>query len=193
MDKGWLYSYVCTDMFVCFALEFIFSFSYYLTVKFLNIPVSISGPKDDDFLLFWFRAVAEQQKIQSITLPKQSWPYGALMEAKCWLAACCSWVEDIFLHNDPRLRWGGQRWQWEAEAPGDARGSLVLFSVWALLAVFGNSEQKIKRKHREVFYCMLLMLRQACGRASSAASEMQQWYRGSNLRFLFKEEQFWGN
>lgn len=139
------------DVLICLSvllgnLYIVFHIICLLCGKFPNIPVSISGPKDDDFLLFWFRAVAEQQKHQSITLPKQSWPYGALMEAKCWLAACCSWVEDIFLHNDPWLRWGGQRWQWEAEAPGDARGSLVLFSVWALLAVFGNSEQKNKKE-----------------------------------------------
>lgn len=72
---------------------------------------------------------------KSVTLPKQSWPYGALVEAKCWLAACCSWVEDILLHNDSWPQWDGQHWHGEAEAPGDARGSLVLLSVWALLAL----------------------------------------------------------
>lgn len=65
----------------------------------------------------------------------------------------------------------------KAEAPGDARGSLVLLSVWAWLAVVGNLKQteKSKKKRRVVVYCTLLVLMTGtCGRASSAATEMQQ-------------------
>lgn len=50
-----------------------------------------------------------------------------------------------FRYRGPQ--WDGQHWHGEAEAPGDARGSLVLLSVWVLLAprsVVQN--KKIKRE-----------------------------------------------
>lgn len=71
----------------------------------------------------------------------------------------------------------------KAEAPGDARGSLVLLSVWAWLAVVGNLKQtkKSKKKRGVVVYCTLLVpMTEPCGRASSAATEMQQAFRGND-------------
>lgn len=42
---------------------------------------------------------------KGITLPRRSWPYGALVEAESGLAVCYSSVEDILLHNEPWPQW----------------------------------------------------------------------------------------
>lgn len=112
---------------------------------------------------------------KSIILQKQSWPYGALVEAKCWRSACCSWVDDISLHNGSWPQWDGHHWQEEAEAPGDARGSLVLLAVWALLALcLVIQNKKIKRETQGGgFQCSGDADTGAWGRAAWVSLEMQ--------------------
>lgn len=82
---------------------------------------------------------------ERVPVAKQSW-HMVLVEVLCWLSACCSCSKDIVLYGCPWSQWDGQDWQGEAEAPVDARGSLVLLSAWALLALRWVTQQTTKTR-----------------------------------------------
>lgn len=96
-----------------------------------------------------FCVVVSWPKIHKrIILPKQSWPYGALVEAKRWLAACCSWVEDVLLQISwPSVGWAALAWRggssWWCQ-----RKSCPSLCLSFVGTTFSCSKQKNKKRNR---------------------------------------------